>query len=255
MTGPGSSRLFPVLLGTSLVAHLALPFVAAGRRAPELALEHRRPRTPMAVRLLPPPPPEPLSPSVVERLLSATAAERTVESVEVAPTEFRPPEREAPVFEHRVPDEVVPSAGPPRLPPPPDLAVERPDEPPPRDAEPPPVRAETPRVEVALEWPSDATDLAAAVLEHAEPAGGRNPIPEYPGRARARRLEGSCVLLVEVTPEGRVASVRLESGTGHAILDDAAVVAVRRWHFRPARGVAGPVADTVRIPITFRLQD
>ena len=56
--------------------------------------------------------------------------------------------------------------------------------------------------------------------------------PVYPELARRIHVSGKVVLLVDVQPNGNVASTKVESG--HALLAPAAQDAVRRWHFAPA---------------------
>jgi protein TonB len=72
---------------------------------------------------------------------------------------------------------------------------------------------------------------------------------------RSRRLgeEGEVLLRVLVNPYGRVEQVRLQQSCGHRRLDRAAVTAVRRWHFSPARQSARPVSAWVLVPILFEL--
>lgn len=82
-----------------------------------------------------------------------------------------------------------------------------------------------------------------------------NPLPRYPLAARRRGLEGQVVVRVFVAADGRPASVSVHSGSTHSILDDAAVAALRRWRFEPARRAGVPTAAWVDVPITFRLRD
>jgi protein TonB len=56
-----------------------------------------------------------------------------------------------------------------------------------------------------------------------------------------------------VTEQGRVEGVQVEQSAGHADLDRAAVEAVGRWRFEPARRGRQPVAMWVSIPVTFVL--
>jgi protein TonB len=46
----------------------------------------------------------------------------------------------------------------------------------------------------------------------------------------------------------------LERSAGHQDLDEAAVEAVRRWRFEPARRGNRPMAVWVLIPVTFKLE-
>ncbi len=60
------------------------------------------------------------------------------------------------------------------------------------------------------------------------------PKPEYPYQARALHLEGSGTFKVLVDLEtGAVREVIVTKTTGHRVLDDAVVVALRKWRIRP----------------------
>lgn len=82
-----------------------------------------------------------------------------------------------------------------------------------------------------------------------------NPLPEYPERVRRRGQEGRVVLAVNVTAAGEPLSVEVADGSGHDLLDRAALRAVRRWRFHPAAGVDPRDVSLVKVPITFRLKD
>ena len=60
-------------------------------------------------------------------------------------------------------------------------------------------------------------------------------------------------MLVEarVDASGAVSAVSVANGSGSRLLDRAAMDAVRRWRFEPARSNGEPVAATVRVPIQF----
>jgi len=80
-----------------------------------------------------------------------------------------------------------------------------------------------------------------------------NPPPDYPIEAQQRRWQGLVLLRFQVTTEGRVADLEVLATSGHALLDAAAVRAVRQWVFEPARQSGRPVSVTVRLPLRFRL--
>jgi protein TonB len=82
-----------------------------------------------------------------------------------------------------------------------------------------------------------------------------NPAPAYPLAARRRGIAGKVVLRAEVTPEGFCADVRVERSSGHELLDDTALEAVRKWRFVPAKRAGRAVAATVTIPINFKLEN
>ncbi|HYE95389.1 MAG TPA: energy transducer TonB, partial [Rubricoccaceae bacterium] len=78
------------------------------------------------------------------------------------------------------------------------------------------------------------------------------PQPEYPDFARRAGVEGQVIVRAWVTAEGAVREVQLLRGV-HGLLDQAALDAVRRWTFSPARQNNRAVAVWVAVPITFRL--
>jgi protein TonB len=80
-----------------------------------------------------------------------------------------------------------------------------------------------------------------------------NPKPDYPPDARRQRQEGVVVVNVEVEADGRAGDVNVSRSSGFPLLDDAAVRAVRRWLFEPARAGGLPVASRVDVPVRFSL--
>jgi len=91
-------------------------------------------------------------------------------------------------------------------------------------------------------------------LVKAAPLYAHNPPPPYPPLAQRRGWEGAVLLRVVVDEDGLVREVALESSSSHSLLDAAALKAVRRWRFQPARRGNRPVADEVRVPIRFKLE-
>jgi protein TonB len=81
-----------------------------------------------------------------------------------------------------------------------------------------------------------------------------NPKPVYPELARQRGQEGRVVLLAHVDERGAVEEVHVQSGSGYDLLDRAAVNAVRRWRFKPARRAGADVAGRVLVPVEFHLR-
>lgn len=86
------------------------------------------------------------------------------------------------------------------------------------------------------------------------PSGGYQVKPRYPDSARRQGIEGTVSLKVRVTERGAVEEVQVEQSAGYPDLDRAAVEAVRRWRFSPARQGNRPMAVWVLIPVTFRLE-
>ena len=87
----------------------------------------------------------------------------------------------------------------------------------------------------------------------ARPGPFTNLAPRYPESARKQGQEGLVVLRVVVDRTGRPMSVDVKRGSGFSLLDEAAVQAVRRWRFAPARAGSLGIDSTVEIPIRFRL--
>ena len=81
-----------------------------------------------------------------------------------------------------------------------------------------------------------------------------NPAPPYPPLSRRLGEQGRVVVRVFVEPGGAPAQVELRASSGHRRLDAAAVEAVRRWRFVPARRGAEPVGAWVLVPISFNLR-
>ncbi len=75
------------------------------------------------------------------------------------------------------------------------------------------------------------------------------PQPPYPELARRMGVEGKVRLKVGVDRKGNVKSVKVLQGAGYG-MDEAAVKAMWKYKFRPARGADGKPVDLV-IPSVF----
>lgn len=75
----------------------------------------------------------------------------------------------------------------------------------------------------------------------------------YPEKARRAGLEGTTMLQIKVLADGSVGDVRLERSAGYPDLDNAAIEAIRRWRFEPARRRGEPVDVWILLPIRFTL--
>lgn len=81
-----------------------------------------------------------------------------------------------------------------------------------------------------------------------------NPKPPYPAVARARNWEGVSRLRVYVLPSGAAGQVQLAGSSGHDVLDQAALAAVKSWRFVPAKRGDQAIASWVQFPIVWKLQ-
>jgi TonB family protein len=94
----------------------------------------------------------------------------------------------------------------------------------------------------------------AGVLGVGVPTCTYCPIPDYTDKARAAGIQGTVVLQVVITTEGRAVNISVIRGRGMG-LEERAIEAVKSWKFRPAIGRDGhPVATLVPIEVTFRLR-
>ena len=87
----------------------------------------------------------------------------------------------------------------------------------------------------------------------ASPIAG-NPKPLYPVRAVRKGLQGRVVLNVEVLPSGDAGILKTALSSGHWVLDQAAIKAVRQWQFTPAKLAGISVLSYVQVPIQFKLR-
>ena len=76
----------------------------------------------------------------------------------------------------------------------------------------------------------------------------------YPDEARRRGWQGLVLLRLHINTTGRVTRVELIRSSGHAVLDEAAVRAVREWQGQPSHVAGRPVASVEVLPVRFRLQ-
>ena len=77
-----------------------------------------------------------------------------------------------------------------------------------------------------------------------------NPI--YPRLAQQARAQGVVVLAAVISKEGTVESLRVV--TGHPLLNQAALDAVKQWLYRPTMLNGDPVEVETTITVTFTLQ-
>jgi TonB family protein len=77
--------------------------------------------------------------------------------------------------------------------------------------------------------------------------------PAYPDMARRAGVEGTVELEVSIDASGKITDVEVARGLPLG-LSDAAVEAVRKWTWRPARTAAGPVASRKIVRVRFVLK-
>jgi protein TonB len=84
-------------------------------------------------------------------------------------------------------------------------------------------------------------------------ASALNQPAAYPPLSRRLREEGRVLLDVHILADGSVGEVRLRQSSGYERLDEAALDAVRRWRYVPARRGDEPVATWYVQPVAFSL--
>ena len=160
---------------------------------------------------------------------------------------------------HLAPFVASPPAQEKRPAPPPLQATLRP--PPPVAATPPltlpappkPASRESARPRLAAAKPAPAPKAAPpqtwtqAVRQHLKQLQDANQF--YPAEAIARGLEGEVLVLMVIDENGSVVATRVEQGSGHPILDDAAQRAVRSLRSLPA-----DAPREALLPVRFRLR-
>lgn len=194
----------------------ALPDVPP--QVPPMTIEFSAPTTPVVE----PPPPEPVPQPVVEEPPPPVVDENAVKP---------PPPKPIP----------KPKPKPVAKPKPTPKPVEQPPAPP---------KAEAPAAPPA----PPAPPAPAPVTPPSAHAGYlHNPAPEYPALAQRRGWEGTVMLRVHVLASGSPSDIQVQTSSGREALDQAAVKAVQRWKFVPAK--RGDVAQDgwVSVPIDFKL--
>ncbi len=118
----------------------------------------------------------------------------------------------------------------------------------PEPARPPePRKKQTPPKPAAKTGTQAAKTWTQAVREHLKNLDSAGQF--YPAEAIARGLEGEVQVLIIIDEAGKVSAARVEQGSGHAILDTAALRAVRSLQSLP-----DDAPRQVVLPVRFRLK-
>jgi protein TonB len=97
------------------------------------------------------------------------------------------------------------------------------------------------------------TGSGEALSGLARPLGGYQVKPRYPESARRAGAQGVTTLRVRVLENGRVGEVLVEQSAGFRDLDLAAMEAVKKWLFEPAKRGKDPVSVWVMLLVKFEL--
>lgn len=114
--------------------------------------------------------------------------------------------------------------------------------------------------------PSATAAAAPSVNGEAGAAGARqgvsidaryaasNPVPPYPPLARRLGEQGTVVLRILVTTDGRADRVEIKKSSGSPTLDRSAETTLKQWRFIPAKIDGKPVEEWYETRWTFKLE-
>lgn len=80
-----------------------------------------------------------------------------------------------------------------------------------------------------------------------------HPGPVYPAAAQAAGEEGTVVLLLHISPSGKIVRFKVKQSSGFADLDSAAVTTALSWHYLPATDDGSTRSDDMDLAIQFKL--
>jgi periplasmic protein TonB len=75
----------------------------------------------------------------------------------------------------------------------------------------------------------------------------------YPVEAKDRKLEGYVRVSYDVAADGSVTNARVVESNPPGVFDEAALAAVRGWHFHPAIRNGKPIAHELVSRVNFKL--
>jgi TonB family protein len=89
------------------------------------------------------------------------------------------------------------------------------------------------------------------------------PDPEYPDKARRKKLNGSIVVSLTVDSAGKPGDVRVSRSLASQVskklqaaalsLDESALKAVREYRFKPAEFEGKPVCVGIKVEVSYRV--
>jgi periplasmic protein TonB len=98
---------------------------------------------------------------------------------------------------------------------------------------------------------SNAIVLGERILPAMKDDKFRNRPPVYPVEAEIRGEHGSVVIVIHVSEHGVATGADVAESSGYDVLDQAAIVAVRKWHFHPAMREGQPIPLDMPFRVTF----
>ena len=80
-----------------------------------------------------------------------------------------------------------------------------------------------------------------------------NPAPPYPRQSKRLGEQGTVIICVLITPDGRAEKAEIRTSSGYLRLDETALTTVQRWRFVPGQRNGAPEAMWLNVPIRFVL--
>ena len=114
---------------------------------------------------------------------------------------------------------------------------------------PPEIPVESPPV---VENAIATTPEAAPEVENLAVSNRVNPV--YPPASRRAGEQGTVMVRVLVTERGLPGQLQVLKSSGHPRLDEAALDAIRKWRFKPAKNGATPILSWTRVQVKFELK-
>jgi protein TonB len=123
------------------------------------------------------------------------------------------------------------------------------------DQKPHPLKQVVPKYpEDARENPQTTPPTEVSTEYDEKPRVLRKVHPKYPATARRAEKEGLVTLEFTVEVDGKVADIKVVRSMIGFGFDEAAIEAVKKWHFTPAKKGGEAVPIRVRLPIRFTLE-
>ena len=203
-----------------------------------------------------PPQPLPMAPEPVSESKSEPVPESKPEPVPEPKPEPKPTLKPEPKPKPK--PIAQPKPKPPRPAPPSKKAVTVPEPEPESSSPPRAAKAAAPlagleQPAAASSAPSRQEPLQPVLPPRSDASHLNNPAPAYPALSRRLGEQGRVLFNVYILANGAVGEINLRRSSGYPRLDEAALAAVQRWRYLPARRGTEPIPFWYVQPIIFEL--
>lgn len=80
-----------------------------------------------------------------------------------------------------------------------------------------------------------------------------NVQPQYPISSKRKGEEGTVLIRAFIDESGNALNIEIVKSSSYSALDNAALNAIKKWHFIPAKKFGHNISSSVIIPVTFQL--